>query len=76
MEDNRVMILLNKYHKSFEKLELTLTWVTSFLNEHPGMVEVPQELKDKIEESRLEVWDCKNMITLRLKSLGNEEESS
>ena len=34
------------------------------------------KLLEKIEESRLEIYDCKNMIDLRLKALGNEEEIS
>jgi uncharacterized protein (UPF0335 family) len=42
------------------------------------MVEIPQELKDKIADAQLEVYDCKqltNVMQLRLKSLGNNKEN-
>ena len=75
MEDEKIVSLLKHYYKSFENLGVTLQWVKSFLTEHPTMVEIPKELMDKIEISRLEIYDCKNMIESRLKSLGNEDKN-
>ena len=76
MDDDKISKLLSTYRKSFENIGVTLQWVKSFLTDHPTMVEVPKELKEKIEESRLEIYDCKNMIDSRLLKLGNEEEIS
>lgn len=75
MDDDKIAKLLNHYHKSFENIGVTLQWVKSFLTEHPSMVEVPKELLDKIETSRLEIYDCKNMIESRLKTIGNDNEN-
>ena len=78
MEDTKVIMLLERCNKAFQKLDETLIWVKSFLEGHPGMVEVPQELKDKIADAQLEVYDCKqltNVMQLRLKSLGNNKEN-
>ena len=75
MDDEKIVKLLNHYHKSFENIGVTLQWVKSFLTEHPSMVEVPKELMDKIETSRLDIYDCKNMIESRLNVLGNENEN-
>jgi hypothetical protein len=76
MDDEKIASLLKHYHKSFENIGVTLQWVKSFLTEHPTMVEIPKELMEKIETSRLEIYDCKNMIETRLNSLGNKDEIS
>ena len=75
MDDDKIISLLKYYHKSFENIGVTLQWVKSFLTGHPTMVDIPKELMDKIEKSRLEIYDCKNMIESRLKTIGNKEEN-
>ena len=75
MDNDKIKKLLKTYNKSFENIGVTLQWVKSFLTGHPTMVDIPKELMDKIETSRLEIYDCKNMIELRLKSLGNEDKN-
>ena len=78
MEDKKVIMLLERCNKAFQNLDETLIWVKSFLEGHPGMVEVPQALNDKIADAQLEVYDCKkltNVMQLRLKSLGNNNEN-
>ena len=78
MDDKKVIMLLERCNKAFQNLDETLIWVKSFLEGHPGMVEVPQALKDKIADAQLEVFDCKqltNVMQLRLKSLGNNNEN-
>ena len=76
MDDEKIIKLLNHYYKSFQNIGVTLQWVKSFLTEHPTMVEVPKELMEKIETSRLEIYDCKNMIESRLNTLGIDDEIS
>ena len=75
MEDEKIASLLKHYYKSIENIGVTLQWVKSFLTEHPTMVEVPKELMEKIETSRLEIYDCRSMIESRLKTIGNDSEN-
>ena len=75
MDDEKLEKLLKHYLKSFKNIGVTLQWVKSFLTEHPSMVEVPKELLDKIEMSRLDIYDCKNMIESRLNIIGNDNEN-
>ena len=54
--------ILNECYEVMTKCEKTIKWMHTFLKGNPSIVEIPEELKLKIDTTRLELYDTKIMI--------------
>ena len=75
MENGKVSQIIKKCSEVFNECEETLKWAMNFIKEHPHINEPPEELINKITNTKLELFDIKIMLENIQSSLGNKSEN-
>ena len=75
MEKEKTSQILNRCLVVFKECQTTIQWLTTFVKENPSIVEIPEEVLQKITNTQLDIFDVKILLENTLKSLGNEEQN-
>ena len=67
--------ILNECYEVMTKCEKTIKWMHTFLKGNPSIVEIPEELKLKIDTTRLELYDTKIMIEKLRLDVGKKKDN-
>ena len=75
MEKQKIIQVLKRCDEVFEDCNVSLKWIGNFLKDHPHIMEVPEELSEKVTNTQLDLFDLHILLENTLKSLGKQEEN-
>ena len=75
MEKEKIKQIISKCVEVFKNCEITIEWFKNYLKEHPHIIEIPEELNERITKTQLELYDTLILLENVENSLGKEEEN-